>query len=1004
MLGLSSNEGTVMRRYVLFVVALAPLIGVGCEDGPNQTYSPAPPGAGAVWNGPPATGGIKADGGAYVPGATQGYDGSVGGTNANERCTGPQEKDIWKKYFNAPILPPGLGAGLDMAGGVNSDGIAGYTGDPTKFAYDATKETWTGVTVEQAEALLCQGTADSIYYGVTNTIGWGEQLEVSALYNTNSRIITDLIFTTGYNGTVTATSTDKSTTYTFALNQLPIQMTTATGTQSLLFDWNNTTDLQAKVNALWDALRNTFAQNVAPEPDCIATGHCKVYNFGGSGGAFWFVPINFTFYVNQTIGSSAVQSTPILIDLGLLKLLPFSLGGSLLKMDAKGEGPVLAVPNVGGTGKNCKYVLGMNFGDFDANCVEPFPANDPANNNLINTRKLFGAMAHGDEAYAFDIAGVDPQFAATLATTAVVADGAKPAANDVAYSYRLDEELLGPIANDYTGNDITQKQDWHGSGMVELEWANLVQQYMKANYGVTSDLGDPACIANAASPGVAGKVCSGIEGIVTAAPPSLAPASMAVNALGAAADKVDAKSIGIGLKPGTWYSTFCTDGGGLDSTTGKPVGYKKCSGSTSGSYFFDNMQGMVAAVYSAAGQPVPSTLANRRFYFQQWMFALIKYLQTADNPSATLAQIDANPIDPNELFFDSNGGGFETAEYVFRGTVNSSMQAPTALDVTTALTTSIMNDIEFVRYNFRGEKALYSALQTKSTDQPGAEPLYLSNIVGSPVLASTYSTYACATNLDPKKASCANSSGVVNIPPTDASGKSIFTGYSPAFGASILNIPALGSPNVPSPMTVSSSDFTLIQSAMVTLPILSDPYNPQSAKMTDPTVSALLPFVPKGANVGFPVTIDGSRDKFYNTNVVDFTGSTIDAFVDYEYVNSADSQGNITTNLVVRAVESSTYLGYVFACAEPNPTTGNMDVLAIRMYTNGQDILDWISAHPTATADCNVQIKYSPYGNYADFISFLSNGVRLGLNPGFGGSVVSDATLFDPNVVGLLGQ
>jgi hypothetical protein len=74
------------------------------------------------------------------------------------------------------------------------------------------------------------------------------------------------------------------------------------------------------------------------------------------------------------------------------------------------------------------------------------------------------------------------------------------------------------------------------------------------------------------------------------------------------------------------------------------------------------------------------------------------------------------------------------------------------------------------------------------------------------------------------------------------------------------------------------------------------------------------------------------------------------------------------------------------------------------MYDNADSILNWIAANPSSVADCGIQIKYSIYGNYADFISFLQNGVRFGLNPGFGGAVVSDVTLFDPNVVASLGQ
>src|SRR5581483_7000046 len=121
---------------------------------------------------------------------------------------------------------------------------------------------------------------------------------------------------------------------------------------------------------------------------------------------------------------------------GLLKLLPFSSASSTLKLDSKGEGPVALVPNVGNTGKDCKYVLGMKFGDFDSTCVEPFAMGDA--NNTINKNKLFGAMAHSDESYEFNIVGVDPQFAgASLPDNKVIADGQRPDPNDVAYLFEI---------------------------------------------------------------------------------------------------------------------------------------------------------------------------------------------------------------------------------------------------------------------------------------------------------------------------------------------------------------------------------------------------------------------------------------------------------------------------------------------------------------------------------------------------------------------------------------
>jgi hypothetical protein len=720
--------------------------------------------------------------------------------------------------------------------------------------------------------------------------------------------------------------------------------------------------------------------------------------------------------VNNTLAPQPAASTIGLVDLGLLKLLPFSSAAITLKLDSAGEGPSADVPNVGGTGKNCHYVLNQKFSDFDSTCVEPFPA-AMADQNTIAKNKLFGAMAHSDERYEFDIVGVDPQFAgSSLPPNKVIGDMDRPGPDDLSFEFRIDQYAIGRIANDYTNNDTTMAKDWHGNGLITLEWANLVQTYMQKAYGVTSSLGDAECIANPAKPTTVGKKCSGIEGIVTSAPPALAPATMAYNAAGTVAvhvDTPDGTSLGalaVGMKPGTWYSLFCQGAGG------SPMGYWPCYGGGFGNgaggqaYFFDSMESRVALAFG--GNP-PAELASRRFFFKQWIFAVVKYLQTADNPAATLAMIDANPIDENEIFFDSNGGGFETAEYVFRSTVNSAGQPPTALDITTNLTTSVIDDFEFIRYNFRGENALYTALNASPTDKPGAQPLFLSNIVGSPVLQSAYpGGYACAINTDPAKAACAAAPGYpAPVAPVDAFGVPLFTGYAPAFGQSPLHVAANGSPPSAAPIKVESSDFALIQSAMVTLPIWSNPFDPTTATPTDKSVSVLIPYVSTGAGTGFPVTIDGSRDKFYNTATFDLTGTTVDGNIDFEYGPAVDpSTGSPVANgVIIRAMETTNYLGLIFACAEPSidpaqAAVGGKDILAVRMYQNAQDIFDWLSAHPNAQTDCNIQIKYSIYGNYPDFVSSLTNGVRFGLNPGFGGSVVSDVTVFDPNVVASLGQ
>jgi hypothetical protein len=1028
--------------------SLGLLLSMACQEGPNDPYKPAP--AGAQFNNPK---GPSFAGTGSAPFANpNGTAINPGGTNKNDICTAPQLKAANDKFFSAPILP-NIAGNIDIQGGLKSDGQADPNWDPTKpeaFHYDINEETFAGVTIDTLEKTHCQASPVSIFFGDTATYGWGNLGELAVQINVDSRIVTDILIQTGYLGNVTATSSDGTTTYTISFQtQLPPTKSVNGGSpESILFplNWDNSQGGVTKIaNELYDALRNTFNPKLPVEPDCTATGHCIIGNNKASGGYLWFTPLNMAFFVNSTVAPSQLElSTFTLLDIGASKTLGFTFASSLLKLDPGGEGPLGQVKNVYGTGKTCDYHLGMLYSDFTANCVQPF--SDAASNNT-EERKLLGGISHGNETYSFDVLGIDPQFAAaSLAPDAVVGDTDRPQPADTAFQYEVDQEVLGPIANDFANNDATNpaNKDWHGLGLLTLQTANRVQKFMKANYGVTADLGDPECVAvplrTAAQRTAAGltatadKVCSGLEGIVTTAPPASVvgyptTGNLSINALGPAIlNDTTNPSVAnggfnyltLGMKPGTWVSYFCDDGQGLDAN-GHPVGYdiygfNGQGGQCAANYYFTQFEAQVATAYSAlGGTPPPTALADFRFFFQQWILALIQYLEVAGDPNATLAQIDARPVSQDNLFFDSAGGGFEFAEYIERGAVNSGQEPPTDLQVITNLLTSVINDYSFTRYNLRGEKALYQSLTTTPGDLPGAEDVLLTNMVGSSVLVSTYGSYACATNTDPSNKACG---GVVA--PTDAlgnflrddNGKLLLTKYAGAFGHTNFSLPALGAPAVPSPILVpQSAVHTDIAQVMAQVPQWTDPFNANpttTAAGAGPVqmINVLLPYAPKGAGVGFPVSVDGTRDKVVNTYNVDFSGVSVSANVDYDY--AYDSHGN-ATGTVIKAVETTDYLGLIFACAEPNPQNpGVTDLLAVRMYTPATDILDWFDAHPAGRADCDLVVRYSSFGNQVDFITMRATGVRFGVNPGINagnnaGRVV-DVTVFDPNVVASLGN
>ena len=145
--------------------------------------------------------------------------------------------------------------------------------------------------------------------------------------------------------------------------------------------------------------------------------------------------------------------------------------------------------------------------------------------------------------------------------------------------------------------------------------------------------------------------------------------------------------------------------------------------------------------------------------------------------------IDANVIDPNELFFDTAGGGFENGNYVFRNNVNSANQPPTTLNVATNLIDVGPQQLQLRRSQLPRRQGPVHDAETTPSDQPGAEPVYISNLAGSPILQAVYGSYACARrNTDPTQHGCNGIRGPARI--RSADGQAALHPLQGAFGAS----------------------------------------------------------------------------------------------------------------------------------------------------------------------------------------------------------------------------
>jgi hypothetical protein len=299
----------------------------------------------------------------------------------------------------------------------------------------------------------------------------------------------------------------------------------------------------------------------------------------------------------------------------------------------------------------------------------------------------------------------------------------------------------------------------------------------------------------------------------------------------------------------------------------------------------------------------------------------------------------------------------------------------------------------------------------------------LTNIFGSTVLRTgwsdhtkdpgnnnnpTYTAFYCATNKDPthcgKDLPPLNPDGSIML---DEGGQPLLSHYEGAFGsnATAFTLGQGQNPSAAVPVTLvkgqgdtSAKDGTFpdIQEALISVPLHVNPYDQTSAPPANgnPAIEVLVPWAPKQPGVGFPVSLDGSRDRFIETYQLDLSGVQISANIDYDFVLDKTGQPAIPAQLLFLAVETADFLGDVFLCQDKS----TRDLLTARMYTSVATILDWLAAHPTAYNDCQIIIHYSPYGNYPDFISSISNGVRLGVTQGGGYGRIVDATLFDPTL------
>ncbi len=1003
-----------MRKPLVALAVLSCFGLLACEDGPTQTFTPV------SGNGDSQDGNPNAPG---TPATTPGnFNTQGGGQNQMVICDAATEAKIWKSMVQAPMKPPRNIGLIDLAGG----------------------DTWQGLTIEAAEKIQCQSANEGDAFGDgTQYNQWGNNGELGCDYNVSNHKIYFCNAWPGYVGTMAFTSRDGAHKYTVPIQTATIQK----DSKNFPLDWNlsgfnQNPKFDAELNELYDALIATYAPGLPSNSNCQGTGSCIVGNFGDV--AYMFFPaLGVGWWIASLAAGQPTCSTINRVDEYLTKTLPYSLANPILKLDA--IGPLGPAGTLSHGPAACNLQMGLTFENFTNNCVQ---VDGSTASNAVENNKLLGGLTHDTESWTFDVQGVDLNFRdQSLGATSIVTDQDMPHATDVAVNFDVDQSTLGVLANDFTNDDPTQPQDWHGAGLVYLEYARLVQENLNQYIPVANQhpLGDPACLwpsspppANwAPAPG-----CTGFEGFITTAPvastgtcPIVAPATtpdftQCVNgfgsdnlALGYQALYVNV-GLQLGLKPGHPKASFCWDANGnlaLDANGNflPTSGYQNCPlpPNSSGDLISTSYAQVLYVLGGGNVANLPPDVQDVRFFWKQYATALVKYLKVAGTAHENAIDIDERTpgpgnlytytsVDSDDLFFDSVGAGqFEIAEYVQRDFA-SATEAPTDIVFEADVKNGIFDEYSFTRELYRGEAMLYQAVTENAADALGSErTALLTNIFGSPLLASGWtpvagaagqpsrSAYYCATTYDP--ASCQG-----QTPPLDANGNmllndaggALLSRYEAAFAG---NGTAFTLGQAPQPVNITAT-FDDIQQATVSVPIYSPYFNPGAKNPKIATT--LVPWTPKQPGIGFPVALTGTLDKFIETSNVDFSGTTLSASVDYDTAIDPNTGMPATDgSITFLAVETTDFLGDVFVCSAPNPVIpSSQDLLAVRMYTPVATILNWLAQHPGSYQNCGIIVTYSPYDNYADYITSIANGVRLNITQGGGFGRVVDVTLFVP--------
>jgi hypothetical protein len=814
---------------------------VACEDGPNQTFAPASSGAANFWN--------NGNPDASVGTGTQSLD-AANSTNITplNLCSPDLQRQKWAEMLTQPILPgvPYLQIGKDPLGFPIYNGKWGTGLGHTSIAgMDVDGIDWTGIDIEGAESLLCSsiplgGSSDGLT--PTEAVCFGDSCEVLFEYVPATHVVGQIVLGLGYSGAADFWSDPKSKAdppdssaeinpasgvrqnhYHMVLGQqiqrngIPFEL-----------DWTDPkiTNHMKVYNAqmyYYGSAQGIYLGNDDPQT-CQEDGSCLFYPPADAPSnnqlcIFGIRPLLTYWETSCQTGLQPGVSTVTQMYFDFGKVMPFSHMAQNLAISNVGPStharpsPIITDP------PHCNQYLGLDFGTFLATCghvdttksppVEVPIVADPGSDVFF--AKLTGGHTHNTQSVFFNVVGInmswDVQDASIVGrgAQAVVADDYLPCTGDPknpttsggkAESCTGNPDLGTDWEFDVRTNALSDNDDgtlqggvnFRGTGLVQREWATLVQADMNAILAAnpvpgvspslyTHPIGDVACRVPAPQAQALG--CTGFEGYAIGGSPDLADNCTGAGPFPSICDNFSAGSYaallygGYGsssLSPGDPTSYFCQDPSLASSDLGNCV---------DGAVWTNALKVVTNIVGLGNANVLPWQLRDRRYFFRWWGIAMIKYYmayganQTPFGQVGALAfaDVDAQNLDLTSLFFDNTEAAFDKDEYIIRGnnlpggaavqsatpitgsTSNGTVTVPVKvaslpMDFTYGSDTIAANQryTNWYKRMDREEAGLFQAMLVKKSDLLGSEnDINLTNLAGSALLANNYASYECAT-------------------------------------------------------------------------------------------------------------------------------------------------------------------------------------------------------------------------------------------------------------------